>query len=381
MMKLAAIHTTSSQKKGKQHTVAESSNKNDKVYDVVNANQTSCDGSLSHKLDDTFRYEAGSVEHVMTSEEIAKKKEDEEIIKRKNEENKASHAEVMRVIEEEARSLQIQKNSATRAEEDKQLEIKYKNRKLRYDRYVRVVNPQCRFFLKKITVVDILSRKGPFSVMVFGEGFLNMKVHNPLNLCDFNYDEWMEIRKCMVTKTSKQAKIILENIKYRVKELSEIEKSLGLVSGVPLSELDPMIEYHGILNKRKLDDIEKEGSFVSGMDCDLSIPLELVNKDLVDGHVLYEPKFGMFFKNRCNKCDSIGVIRTSWTPGNPGRRFYCCSKRGSNHGFIDWCDEETCQCSVLIIKQLEDEVAEIRAKKGRMKMMLIFSWVFSYFSI
>ncbi|GJZ61826.1 hypothetical protein Tco_0617963 [Tanacetum coccineum] len=25
---------------------------------------------------------------------------------------------------------------------------------------------------------------------------------------------------------------------------------------------------------------------------------------------------------RCNKCDSIGVIRTSWTPGNPGRRFY-----------------------------------------------------------
>ncbi|GJS42342.1 hypothetical protein Tco_0567385, partial [Tanacetum coccineum] len=295
---LAAIHTTSSQKKGKQHTVAESSNKNDKVYDVVNANQTSCDGSLSHKLDDTFRYEAGSVEHVMTSEEIAKKKEDEEIIKRKNEENKASHAEVMRVIEEEARSLQIQKNSATRAEEDKQLEIKYKNRKLRYDRYVRVVNPQCRFFLKKITVVDILSRKGPFSVMVFGEGFLNMKVHNPLNLCEFNYDEWMEIMKCMVTKTSKQAKIILDNIEYRVKELSKIEKNLGLVSGVPLSELDPMIEYHGILNKRNMDDIEKEGSFVYGMDCDLSIPLELVNKDLVYGQVLYEPEFGLFFKNR-----------------------------------------------------------------------------------
>ncbi|GKB66174.1 hypothetical protein Tco_0927586 [Tanacetum coccineum] len=58
---------------------------------------------------------------------------------------------------------------------------------------------------------------------------------------------------------------------------------------------------------------------------------------------------------RCNKCDSIGVIRTSWTPENPGRRFYC-----SNHGFIDWCDEETCQSSMLIIKQLEDEVAEIR---------------------
>ncbi|GKC65942.1 zinc finger, GRF-type containing protein [Tanacetum coccineum] len=72
----------------------------------------------------------------------------------------------------------------------------------------------------------------------------------------------------------------------------------------------------------------------------------------------------------CSKCDSIGVIRTSWTSDNPGRRFYCCSTRGSNHGFIDWYDEETCQCSVLIIKQLEDEVADIRAKK-RMKMMLI----------
>ncbi|GJY24776.1 hypothetical protein Tco_0398434, partial [Tanacetum coccineum] len=267
----------------KQHIVAESSNKNDEVCDAVTANQTSCDESLSHKPDDTFRYEAGGVEHVMTSEEIAKQKEDEEIIERKNEENKASHAEVMSVIEEAARSLQIKKNSAIRAEEDKQLEIKYKNRKLLYVRYVRSVNPQCRFFLKKITDVDILSRKGPISVMVFIEGFLNMKVHTPLNLRDFNYDEWMKIRKSMVTKTSKQAKIIVDNIEYRVKELNEIEKSLGLVSGVPLSELDPMIEYHGVLNKRKQNDIEKEVSFVFGMDCDLSIPLELVNKDLVDG--------------------------------------------------------------------------------------------------
>ncbi|GJW42733.1 zinc finger, GRF-type containing protein [Tanacetum coccineum] len=30
---------------------------------------------------------------------------------------------------------------------------------------------------------------------------------------------------------------------------------------------------------------------------------------------------------RCSKCDSVGVIRTSWTSENPGRRFYCCSKR------------------------------------------------------
>ncbi|GJU36045.1 hypothetical protein Tco_1184399 [Tanacetum coccineum] len=159
---VAKIHTTYAQKERKQHIVAG----------------------------------VKGVEHVMTSEEIAKQKEDEEIIKSKNEENKASYAEVLRVIEEEARSLQIQKK---------------------------------------------------------------MKTNN-------------------------------------CKSSSKI-KSYFMI-GVPLSELDPMIEYHGILNKRKLDDTEKEGSFVSGMDCDLSIPLELVNKDLADGQVLYEPEFGMFFNNR-----------------------------------------------------------------------------------
>ncbi|GJV69620.1 hypothetical protein Tco_1485129 [Tanacetum coccineum] len=72
---------------------------------------------------------------------------------------------------------------------------------------------------------------------------------------------------------------------------------------------------------------------------------------------------------RCSKCDSIGVIPTSWTSENPGRRFYCCSKRGSNHGFIDWYYEETCQCSVQVMKQLEDEVAAIHAQKRRIKMI------------
>ncbi|GJY77607.1 hypothetical protein Tco_0483408 [Tanacetum coccineum] len=81
---------------------------------------------------------------------------------------------------------------------------------------------------------------------------------------------------------------------------------------------------------------------------------------------------------RCNKCNSIGVIRTLWTPKNPRRRFYCCSKRGSDHEFIDWYDEEMCECSVVIIpgllrsiKQLEVEVAQNHAIKRRMKMMLM----------
>ncbi|GJX29267.1 WVD2-like protein 4 [Tanacetum coccineum] len=110
---VAEIHTTYAQKERKQHIVAESSNKNDEICDNITANPTSFDKSLSHKPDDIFRYEAGGVEHVMTSEEIAKQKEDEEIIKSKNEENKASYAEVLRVIEEEARSLQIQKKMKT----------------------------------------------------------------------------------------------------------------------------------------------------------------------------------------------------------------------------------------------------------------------------
>ncbi|GKG59486.1 hypothetical protein Tco_0605137, partial [Tanacetum coccineum] len=60
---MAEIHTTCAQKEGKQHIVAESSNKNDEVCDNVTSNPTSSEGSLSHKPDDIFRYEAGGVEH------------------------------------------------------------------------------------------------------------------------------------------------------------------------------------------------------------------------------------------------------------------------------------------------------------------------------
>ncbi|GJY98018.1 hypothetical protein Tco_0514928, partial [Tanacetum coccineum] len=262
----------------------QSSNKNNEVCDDVTADRTSCGESLSHKPDDTFIYEAGGVEHVMTYEEIAKQKEDEEIIKRKNEENKASHVvvaeihttsaqkkgnsillhnQVTKMMKYEAGGVEhvLTFEEIAKQKEDEEI-IKRKNEenKASHAEVIRVIeeeakiNPQCRFFPEEITVVDILSRKGPISVMLFREGFLNMKLHNPFNLCDFNYDKWMEIRKCMVTKTSKQAKIILDNIEYKVKELSEIKKSLGLVSDVPLSELDPMIEYHGILNKRKYKD-------------------------------------------------------------------------------------------------------------------------------
>nr|GEV07650.1 probable 1-deoxy-D-xylulose-5-phosphate synthase 2, chloroplastic [Tanacetum cinerariifolium] len=104
------------------------------VAEVVNMVGCRVEMKKMHSEMGKGRYKAGGVEHVMTSKEIAKQKEDEEIIKRKNNENKASYAEVMRVIEEEARSLQIQINSAIRAEEDKQLQIKFKNQKSLYHR-------------------------------------------------------------------------------------------------------------------------------------------------------------------------------------------------------------------------------------------------------
>ena len=57
------------------------------------------------------------------------------------------------------------------------------------------------------------------------------------------------------------------------------------------------------MKKRKLLEMEKDGSFVAGIECDLSLLLELVNKQCGDGEVIYEPEFGMLFRNRyMHKC-------------------------------------------------------------------------------
>ncbi|GKD51160.1 hypothetical protein Tco_1280136 [Tanacetum coccineum] len=54
----------------------------------------------------------------------------------------------------------------------------------------------------------------------------------------------------------------------------------------------------------------------------------------------------------CRRCGSVGVIRTSWTSTNPGRRFFGCSKRGTNCGIIDWYDPPMCDRAVQIIPGL-----------------------------
>lgn len=88
-----------------------------------------------------------------------------------------------------------------------------------------------------------------------------------------------------------------------MRELKQIRKMLGVNENVDLKELDPMIEFEEIVKKKKLSKMSKDGSFVAGIECDLSLPLELVNKRCGDSEVIYEPEFGMLFKNRyMHKC-------------------------------------------------------------------------------
>ncbi|PWA58065.1 zinc finger, GRF-type [Artemisia annua] len=79
---------------------------------------------------------------------------------------------------------------------------------------------------------------------------------------------------------------------------------------------------------------------------------------------------------RCPQCGSPAIIKTSWTQFNPGRRFYCCSKWGPNHGIIDWYDPPMCNRAVQIILGLlrnmnesQDIVTENRGTIRRLKMI------------
>ncbi|GKC11112.1 hypothetical protein Tco_1007894, partial [Tanacetum coccineum] len=277
------IHSSSIETDCHQNVYPESSNKNVEFCKNVTVSPTPFVGESSDKQVGTFEYEVGGVKYLMTPEEIAKQKDDEEFIKRKNKEEKASYAKIFNVLAEDERNLHIRRVSAIRDEEDHKLEVKYKNIKILYNKYVRALNPQCRNHPKKITIVDIIARKGPVCVTIYRASLMVIKAHTPLKLSDLVYFEWLEIQKCVSTKKRKQTQVILENIKVRINELRRIKQSLGIIPGVPLSELDPMIEFHDLMNKRKLDQREMEGLFVVGIDCDLSLPFELENKKHVDG--------------------------------------------------------------------------------------------------
>ena len=51
-------------------------------------------------------------------------------------------------------------------------------------------------------------------------------------------------------------------------------------------------------------------------------------------------------------CGKLALVKTSWTPLNPGRRFYACPTKDSVCGFIGWVDPPMCARSKTIIPGL-----------------------------
>ncbi|GKA76624.1 zinc finger, GRF-type containing protein [Tanacetum coccineum] len=88
---------------------------------------------------------------------------------------------------------------------------------------------------------------------------------------------------------------------------------------------------------------------------------------------------------RC-ACGLEGVIRTSWTNWNPGRRFYGCPTLSPTYvNFLRWYDPPMCQRSVQIIprllrscNELEEIVAIVEEKRRKLLKFLIISWVMGY---
>ncbi|KAL8224172.1 hypothetical protein R6Q57_019647 [Mikania cordata] len=80
-------------------------------------------------------------------------------------------------------------------------------------------------------------------------------------------------------------------------------------------------------------------------------------------------------------CGSSTSCTTSWTRRNPGRRFYCCKKKGRGCGFVAWADPPMCPRSMEVIPELlsrcnkYEEIAKSRAKENlKLKVLLGCSW-------
>ncbi|XP_022038651.1 uncharacterized protein At1g43920, Chloroplastic-like [Helianthus annuus] len=102
----------------------------------------------------------------------------------------------------------------------------------------------------------------------------------------------------------------------------------------------------------------------------------------------------------CSNCGSPTIVKTSWTPANPGRKFFCCITRHRGCGFVDWAEGPSCERAVEVfrhfaglayqvrdheeqasrmtseIRQLHEQALGMAVKYTRLKMMLMFSWVF-----
>ncbi|KAH7859807.1 hypothetical protein Vadar_005727 [Vaccinium darrowii] len=83
-------------------------------------------------------------------------------------------------------------------------------------------------------------------------------------------------------------------------------------------------------------------------------------------------------------CNHLGVLRTSWTDSNPGRRFIGCHKWQEAHGcgFFVWFDPPMCERSKMVIPRLlrtlrrvEDEAKRAKKMERRFKTLLMVTWV------
>nr|POF03071.1 hypothetical protein CFP56_61606 [Quercus suber] len=76
-------------------------------------------------------------------------------------------------------------------------------------------------------------------------------------------------------------------------------------------------------------------------------------------------------------CLEKPVLVVSWTPDNPGRRFYRCPNYwvGRKCKFFQWCDDEICECGKVLIPEQRQRILTLEAAivgyKKREKRLLI----------
>ncbi|GJU76552.1 hypothetical protein Tco_1273622 [Tanacetum coccineum] len=80
-------------------------------------------------------------------------------------------------------------------------------------------------------------------------------------------------------------------------------------------------------------------------------------------------------------CGRQAVIKTSWSDGHPGRRFYGCIKQGPCCRWIGWVDPPMCPRSIQIIPGLlrarnrhEASIQELTNEVAKLKKYLKISW-------
>ncbi|GKC60912.1 zinc finger, GRF-type containing protein [Tanacetum coccineum] len=76
-------------------------------------------------------------------------------------------------------------------------------------------------------------------------------------------------------------------------------------------------------------------------------------------------------------CGRLAVIKTSWTDGHPGRRFYACPIQGPCCRWIDWVDPSMCPRYIQIIPGLlkarnrhEASIQELTNEVSKLKKLV-----------